>query len=233
VSIAFVIVAAFGLPSFEDTIEIWRRWAECGAMHPVNDLATPDNRMWALPGAFTALPWTMSEAVSLSFSLSLSQIVAWILVFLALGTATVQTGALVVHSLCTHSSIKDSPVVPEKAYSRVAYRRFFLVPLAASAPLFIVGWDFGRWFSMLCISYVMVTLSENIIFDAGHLECSTQTGASSHKPSARSSGGNKRAWCRLLLLLLAALTLRLPVARIDWYKIFSEPFGSIVHDWLH
>lgn len=38
-------------------------------------------------------------------------------------------------------------------------RKYFLLPLLLSVPLYIVGWDIGRWFAVTCSSYVMIVLA--------------------------------------------------------------------------
>ncbi len=61
-----------------------------------------------------------------------------------------------------------------KEYARAMAYKYFLLPLLISAPLYILGWDMGRWFTVICINYVMVSLSPELNTAESQLKLKTK-----------------------------------------------------------
>jgi len=114
-----------------------------------------------------------------------------------------------------------------RQYQNIMSYKYFLLPLLLSAPLYIMGWDIGRWFAVTCISYVMIMLS--IELNYAEFKFSNGTAAKDKTPTELRIGGQNVLldYAKWLLLLSIVFFIRLPHCCIE-YNVFSEPFQSLV-----
>jgi hypothetical protein len=170
------IVFFFGRPSFEVAQSICNKWELVNALEAGSCSFTGRNPTWALPGTISSLPWSISQAASLSLALSGKSIIAWIINFLILGLATVYVGRMVIRLINQDNSKQVSEGNQTRSQSRGIFYKYFLLPLFLSAPLYVLGWDVGRWFAVTCINYIMVTLSKEMNYLENRLKTNTEVG---------------------------------------------------------
>jgi hypothetical protein len=116
--------------------------------------------------------------------------------------------------------------------------KYFFLPILFSSPLYILGWDFGRWFAVACINYSMISLSKEVNYMQLSLEksCRTRTVTSVEKLLLRRSHSTKSlvhlAYIPSLIALLFVLFyIRLPACCIR-LAFLAEPLRSFVRDIL-
>jgi hypothetical protein len=172
--LTFVVVFFWGRPAFEVAYNICRKWQLAGALGTQICRST-GNPMRALPGSFSALAWTFSQASSLPLSLSPGMVVAWLFNFLIAGGATVYAGSMTSRLLFQQDFQQNNGIKNPKEYARAMAYKYFLLPLLLSSPLYLLGWDLGRWFTVTCINYVIVSLSPELHAAEGRLEIKTRT----------------------------------------------------------
>jgi len=117
-------------------------------------------------------------------------------------------------------------------FSRRLNLKYFFVPLSMSAPIYIVGLDFGRWFAITCINYMLIMLSREVVsteleysrFSRGNTE--PRSGVVSSSVPTLGFYGN------LVVLLSILLFLRLPHFCLWSCLVLEQPLATIVELFL-
>ena len=222
VLVATFAVLAFGRPGFDAVLALCKRWELAHAL--AEGSCRYSDTLWALPGSFAALPWSLAESFSLTLSFTAKAVPYWISVFSILGTATAY-----VCMLTTAAMVNGAPVAEGAGaarawrHSRAMCRTYFLLPLVLSAPLYLVGWDWGRWFAVTCLSFAMVSLSREI--NCREFGSGTGDGAEA-MDVARSPAVLRRGLVRYVILgiaLLVSLMVRLPHCCINADNLMGGP----------
>jgi hypothetical protein len=160
--LAFGVVSAWGRPDFGVAQAICRKWELAQALPAGASQISGGDPTWALPGALTALPWSLSQAASLTASLSLESLVAWFLLLALLGVCTAYFGARVARAQVAGPDGAPPACCPDRSFQKLS-AKYFLLPVLISAPLYVVGWDLGRWFAVSCINFALVCLSRDLL----------------------------------------------------------------------
>jgi hypothetical protein len=232
VVIAFLVVVVFGRPSFEAAHAICSKWEAMGAVRKGACDAGSRGEMWTLVGAFTALPWSLTQAASLTRSLGREAILAWLFIFSVLGFLTVRFCAVTSKSII--SSIKRTTEKTSTDQAWIMGFKYFFVPVAFSIPVYILAWDFGRWFAVACINYAIICLSKEVNFIELSLANASRGRiiAVLEKVNRRSWALMESTWARgymasLVVLLSVIFYLRLPTCCIR-SAFLAEPIRSLV-----
>ena len=116
-----------------------------------------------MTGSIGALAIPISNGIRKFANLTGSMALVWFLDILILGLSTAFLGGQVIRD----TQIK---VLPEGAdansvslTSKTILIKYFLLPLILCLPLYVIAVDYGRWFTVTCINFIMVTLSPEII----------------------------------------------------------------------
>jgi len=226
VLLAFSLVFIFGRPSFEVALAICKKWELAKALKPGSCSISGKGTMRALPGAIRGLPWSFSKAASLTMSFSAKTILAWILIFSIMGFSTVYIGSMVIRSLISNNFTRDSDTTLTRQYSKIIGYKYFLLPLLISTPLYIMGWDLGRWFAVNCINYIMITLSRELNY--AESKFGNDTEAKTEILNQIPTLGESTLWyhINLFFLLLILFFIRLPHSCIG-YNMLAEPLKSL------
>lgn len=164
VFITFLIVYALGRPELEVVQKICTHWEALHALRQGTCQIDNENTMWTLPGALSALAWNFSQATSLAASLSIYIIFGWLFIFLLLSFISMAyLGQL--STLLSLDENKQSPLVEQTnqwKHSTLIRFKYFLIPILCSLPLYLVGWDFGRWFAVTSINFAIIVLSKEL-----------------------------------------------------------------------
>lgn len=228
VILAFSIVFIFGRPSFDVAHAICKKWEISKALEAGACSISGKDTMWALPGSLTGLPWSFSQAASLTFSFSVKNILAWISIFTILGFSTAYSGSRIAISLISDHFNDFTDTAFARYHSKNMIRKYFLLPLIISVPLYIMGWDLGRWFAVSCINFVMISLSRDIHYaqdgvgNVGEAGVRITTKQQSFEESTRSYH------IKLFLLLLIVFFIRMPhCCPINMFSLLAEPIQSL------
>lgn len=224
--LAFSAVLFFGRPSLEVALGICKRWEFAKALEAGSCRIRGKDIMWALPSSFTALPWSFSQAASLVLSFSVKTTLAWITVLFILGFSTIKIGIMTGYAITSDFTGNLEATLARQHQNIMSYK-YFLLPLLLSAPLYIIGWDIGRWFTVTCISYVMIMLSIEINY--AEFKFGTGTAAKDKLPIQFHIGGEKVLlyYAKWVFLLSIVFFIRLPHCCIE-YNVFSEPLQSLI-----
>jgi hypothetical protein len=224
--LAFSVVLFFGRPSLEVALAICKRWELAKALEAGSCRIRGKDMMWALPSSFTALPWSFSQAASLVLSFSVKTILTWITVLFVLGFSTIKIGIMTGYAIAGGFP-ENLEATLTRQYQNIMSYKYFLLPLLLSAPLYIMGWDIGRWFAVTCISYIIIMLSVEINY--AEFKLSNGTAAKDKTPAELRIGGQNVLldYAKWLLLLSIVFFIRLPHCCIE-YNVFSEPFQSLI-----
>lgn len=229
VILCLIAVIIFGRPSFKVATTICKNWVAAGALELGSCDISGKDPVWALPGQFTSLPWSFSQAISLSMSFSIRTVLSWCFIFAILGFFTIFLGSNVADALLKG---KYSPSIDMRPFpnmnSWILILKYFAFPLVLSLPLYILGWDIGRWFAVICINFVLITLSRNVV----RMEFRIIENSYVKTLWTRNGFGclfNKFGhFVFLFIYFLSISSLRLPTCCINVSKLLSEPVKFII-----
>ncbi len=251
VCLSFLVVFLFGHPSFEVAAAICKNWELLGELGPGRCVLDDQGVLEALGGfglgaevledkvisstsvstfsALTGLAWTFSQASSMVISLSADTLLSWVLTSAILGFCTLYIGSMVIDTLRRGGSTRSfDPTALAAPHARVLNLKYFFVPLLVSAPLYIVGADFGRWVAVTCINYMLIILSKDIVLT--ELEHAKFSRGNTEQKSRviNSSVPTLGFYGNLLVFLFILFYLRLPHCCIRDFGMFEEPLRTII-----
>jgi hypothetical protein len=118
--------------------------------------------------------------------------------------------------------MKDDDAYFAGRHSMHMQTRYLLFPFLLSLPLYILGWDIGRWFAVACINFMMIALSREINLAEGMLGSSqAETGRTSLVPFFMA----RVSWLGWLFLLIVVFFVRLPHCCYSEFISFPNPSG--------
>jgi hypothetical protein len=163
VAISFLIIFFWGRPDFSVAQTICQNWEAAQAFNQGACQSKSANLMWALPGAFTALPWNISQANSLPSSLSTPVLLTWLSVFFLFSLTTLfylgRVSTLL--SLAVNKEMTVDSAIQRRHSAMIRFKYFF-IPVICTLPLYLLGWDFGRWFAVSSINFALIALSKEL-----------------------------------------------------------------------
>ena len=218
----FSIIFFFGLPKPGVAQEICIKWENLQALPAGLCAISGNDPMWALPGSFAALQWSLSQAVSLTLSFSASTILNWVVIILIMGSSVIYLGIMISSSILNQHPFGETKIFLIPKHSFIMCLKFFILPLIISTPLYFLGWDLGRWFAVICINYLIVCLSREVYFE--HIYFTTFAGKEIVFLSKSLTFNKLLPFLEFLSLLLIVFLLRLPHCCITLEKMwFLKP----------
>jgi len=157
----FGIVTFFGRPSIDAVRNICQNWAMIGEVNMEFCLSSE-----ALPGAFGTLHWGFYEAASLTWWHYGHVVVSLFLVFLTFGIINFYFVSKATVSIYNSLHARQKIVAKAGMVRWSAFLlgiKYYLLPAFATLPLYLFGIDYGRWFAVISINYVIVTLSARLL----------------------------------------------------------------------
>lgn len=127
------------------------------------------------PAALGAIGWSLKKGVSLSWSILKTKhgflFAQWLILFCVNFILLVFASCtLILNQLCKISTKTTANLAKtEQIFSSFSFK-YIILPLVLSIPLYILGWDWGRWFYISSISYAFCCLTPGLI----HLEVLNQ-----------------------------------------------------------
>ena len=115
-----------------------------------------------LPGSFNPMGWSLAQAAHYTLEIISMHWATWLLILPVLGICLWYLVRQALYSILRSRS--PQPFSPHSArrYSGVFFRKYFLIPLLFSLPVYFTAYDYGRWFTVTCINFVMLAVSVNL-----------------------------------------------------------------------
>ncbi len=157
---------------------------------------------------------------------------AWILILPTLGISLWYLVRQAVYSILHYHM--PQPFSPQSAlqYTRVFYRKYFLIPLLLSLPVYITAYDYGRWFTVTCINFSMLAISLNLPcreFALGKKQAEEPTAAS----DSRKHLDNRLVFYGVsIVICILALVLWLPHFCLLSCEIIRNPLEFFSHTFI-
>ncbi len=155
VLLSFLIVYFFGSPSIAQARSICYKWEYLNVFDT--------NYCHDMTGSIGSLAIPLSNGVRRFVNLTGSMALVWFLDILILGFSTAFLGGQVIRDTQIKAIPEGSDDNSVSRTSNTILIKYFLLPLILSLPLYVTAIDYGRWFAVTCINFIMVTLSPEII----------------------------------------------------------------------
>jgi len=155
VLLSFLIVYFFGSPSIAQARSICYKWEYLNVFDT--------NYCHDMTGSIGSLAIPLSNGVRRFVNLTGSMALVWFLDILILGLSTAFLGGQVIRDTQIKAIPEGSDDNSVSRTSNTILIKYFLLPLILSLPLYVTAIDYGRWFAVTCINFIMVTLSPEII----------------------------------------------------------------------
>ncbi len=162
-AVTFGGVYLAGTPGYSTLLGICEKWAAAGAIREGSCILPPEKLSGStLPGSFIPMQWSLAKAAHITRVIVSMNWRAWILILPALGICLWYLARQAVYSgLRSRSSETFHPQAAQR-YAGVFFRRYFLIPLLLSLPVYFTAYDYGRWFTVTCINFAMLAVSLNL-----------------------------------------------------------------------
>ena len=160
VLLAFGTVSLFASPSYNMVKDICLNWEAIGGIEVGNCLSGVD-----LPGGFGTLHWDLYHAATFTWWHYRNSIFALFTIFLTFGVINFYYISKVTKSIHKILIYKNIGITPDSDwYSLYIGTKYFVFPALITLPLYWFGIDYGRWFAVTSINYVVVVLFRSVIF---------------------------------------------------------------------
>jgi hypothetical protein len=120
-----------------------------------------------LPGAFLWLGKSTQDSLIAVQKLLSTELYLWIIVLGISSLILLRTSSILINKFIQLSAFKNSPNNQDPIYSIEIVTNFFikyaLIPFAFSIPLYLIAIDWGRWFFVVAVSYVICFLSSDLL----------------------------------------------------------------------
>ncbi len=162
-ALAFVAVYLTGAPSYETLLGICEKWAVAGALREDSCILPPDKLSGStLPGAFIPMEWPLARAAYITRTIISLHWGVWLLILPTLGTALWYLVRQAVYALLRSHCPQSFSTQAARRYTGLCFRKYFLIPLLLSLPIYLTAYDYGRWFTVTCINFAMLAVSMNL-----------------------------------------------------------------------
>jgi hypothetical protein len=162
-AIAFGAVYLSGTPSYSMLVGICEKWLPVGAIREGSCNLPPGKLPGStLPGSFIPMTWSVRVAASITWFFISSDWIAWVLILPTLGVSLWYLVRQAVYSILHSHFSKDFSPKSARRYTGLFFRTYFLIPLLFALPTYFTAYDYGRWFTVTCINFVMLAVSVNL-----------------------------------------------------------------------
>ena len=162
-ALTLLIVLLFGRGSPEDALIICRHWQDRQVLGPGVCSSDMGVAMLQAAPAIHALGWTMGEGIRIAANaLPPKAIALWLTQLPILAIATLAVGGMASRGIAEGRPAEGFFSWLSPPGSTLALL-FFLLPLLLPAPIYIVAHDLGRWFTVACLNFAMLSLSPQVV----------------------------------------------------------------------
>jgi hypothetical protein len=161
--IALAAVYLAGTPRYQMLLGICNKWAAAGALREGTCVLPPDKLSGStLPGSFIPMEWSLEKATDITRMIISLNWKAWIVILPALGISLWYLVRQAVYSILRSGSLQSFSPQSARRYAGLFFRKYFLIPLLFSLPVYFTAYDYGRWFTITCINFAMLAVSVNL-----------------------------------------------------------------------
>jgi hypothetical protein len=161
--LAFGAVYLAGTPTYVTLLGICNKWAAAGALREGSCVLPPDKLSGStLPGSFIPMQWSLAAAAHYTRLIISLQWQAWVLLLPTLGVSLWYLVRQALYSLLRSRYPRSFSPQSARRYTGEFFGKYFLIPLLFSLPVYFSAYDYGRWFTVTCINFVMLAVSLNL-----------------------------------------------------------------------
>ncbi len=162
-ALAFGAVYLSGTPEHTTLLGVCEKWAAAGALRESSCVLPPERLSGStLPGSFIPMEWPLARAVEITRMVIGMNWSAWLLILPTLGISIWYLVRQAVYAILRSGSPRSFYRRTGRIYAGVFFRKFFLIPLLFSLPVYFTAYDYGRWFTVACINFAMLAVSLNL-----------------------------------------------------------------------
>jgi hypothetical protein len=162
-ALIFAAVYLAGTPNYAMLLGICQKWIPAGAIREGSCVLPPEKLSAStLPGSFIPMQWTLPRAAGITAMVISRNWIAWILILPALSGMLCYLARQSVYSALRFRFPRTFSRQPALKYAKDFFIRFFVIPFAASVPVYFTAYDYGRWFTVACVNFALVAVSLNL-----------------------------------------------------------------------
>jgi len=162
-ALAFGAVYLSGTPEYATLLGICKKWLAAGALREGTCMLPPDKLNGStLPGSLIPMQWPLARAVQITLAVIAANWAAWLAVLPLLGVSLWYLARQAVYALLRSRSGEAFDATSAQAYTKLFFRRYFLIPFLAALPIYFTAYDYGRWFTITCVNFALVAVSLNL-----------------------------------------------------------------------
>ena len=162
-SLAFGIVYLSGTPSHQTLLAICEKWNAVGAIREGSCNLPPGELPGStLPGSLIPMSWSLAQAATITRIFISTNWKAWILILPTLGISLWYLVRQAMYSILRSLSPQSFSPQSARQYSGLFFCEYFIIPLLLALPVYFTAYDYGRWFTVTCINFVLVAVSANL-----------------------------------------------------------------------
>jgi hypothetical protein len=229
-ALAFAAVYLSGTPEYATLLGVCDKWAAAGALRDSSCVLPPEGLSGStLPGSFIPMQWSLPKAAGITRFIISKNWPAWLFSLLFLGFSIWYLVRQAVYAILRSGSQRSFSPRSARVYAGLFFRRFFLIPLLFSLPVYFTAYDYGRWLTVTSINFAMLAVSLNLplrefaIWTKGAGEVKGAAGAPAHLDSRPVFYGVS------VLICILALVLILPHFCLFACEIIRSPLAFLSH----
>lgn len=162
-ALVFFGVYISGTPGYQTLLGICKRWLAAGALRETSCMLPPDKLSGStLPASLIPMQWPLARAVQITLAVIATNWAAWLAVLPLLGVSLWYLTRQALYALLRARLGKAFDAPSAQAFTKLFFRKYFLIPLLAALPIFLSAYDYGRWFTVLFVNYALVAVSVNL-----------------------------------------------------------------------
>jgi len=162
-ALAFGAVYLAGTPSYLMLLGICEKWVVAGAIREGTCILPPDKLSGStLPGSFIPMQWTLGRAATITGMIISMNWKAWILILPLLGASLWYLVRQAIYSSLRSRFPQSFSPGSALRYTSLFFRKYFLIPLLISLPVYFTAYDYGRWFTVTCVNFSILAVSINL-----------------------------------------------------------------------
>jgi hypothetical protein len=176
--------------------------------------------------------WSLGQAAFYTMEIISMHWATWLLILPVLGVCLWYLVRQALYSILRSRSPQPFSAQSARRYTGVFFGKYFLAPLLFSLPVYFTAYDYGRWFTVTCINFVMLAVSLNLPgWEFAHRK--QETGAESTDTDSRPHLDHRLVFYGVsILICILAVILWLPHYCIFSCTIIRSPLAFFSHNYI-
>ncbi len=158
--VAFGAVYLAGTPGYATLLGLCNKWLAIGALQDGTCVLPPNQLSGStLPGSFNPMGWSLAQAAHYTGEIIFMHWATWLLILPVLGICVWYLVRQALYSILRSRSPQSFSPRAARRYTGLFFGKYFVIPLLLSLPVYFTAYDYGRWFAVTCINFVMLAVS--------------------------------------------------------------------------